>query len=484
MPITLRAALILALCLSCFGVAARQAIADDPPPLAASRPNVLFIMADDLGHAHLGCYGGTKIATPHIDRLATEGLRFTQAYAGCSVCAPCRSVLMTGYHMGHTPVRANMGAVPLFDADRTVAEELKSGGYATGCFGKWGLGEDGSEGVPYKQGFDEFFGYLHQVHAHFYYPEYLWENDRKFVLEGNADGGRGRYAHDEIVDRALDYLRSRSAGDEPFFCYVPVTIPHVELVVPEDSLAPYRGKFDEVPIDDPREGYIDADEPFATYAGMISRMDRDVGRMLAALDELGIAENTLVIFTSDNGAQGGGPWQPLLETFDGNGSLRGSKGSMYEGGIRVPMIARWKGTIEPGRTSDVPCYFADVMPTLAELAGPDAQKRVPADVDGRSLVPVLAGSTPHDDSPRFLYWELGGEPPRTQAVRWGKWKAVRPRANAPLELYDLSADESESNNCAAEFPDVMERIEAYLKTARTKPREQIAPTPPEGQRYR
>lgn len=485
----LRAALLFSTCMICLGIAGlgsalRPTLAGDPP-LAASRPNVLFIMADDLGHAHLGCYGQTKIATPNIDRLAAEGLRFKQAYAGCSVCAPCRSVLMTGYHMGHTPVRANMGAVPLFDADVSVAEVLKGGGYATGCFGKWGLGEDGSEGVPYKQGFDEFFGYLHQVHAHFYYPDYLWENDRKFVLEGNADGGRGRYAHDEIVDRALDYLRRQSTSDEPFFCYVPVTIPHVELVVPEDSLAPYRGKFDEVPIDDPREGYIDADEPFATYAGMISRMDRDVGRLVAALDELGIAENTLVIFTSDNGAQGGGPWQPLLETFDGNGRLRGSKGSMYEGGIRAPLIARWKGTIEPGRTSDVPCYFADVMPTLAELAGPEAQKRVPGDVDGRSLVPVLAGrSLDESDPPRFLYWELGGERRLAQAVRWGKWKAVRPRPEAALELYDLSVDEGESKDLAAEQPDVVATIEAYLKTARTAPRQQIAPTPPEGQRYR
>jgi len=274
------------------------------PLLAAGsgrRPNIVFILADDLGWGDLGCYGQRYIRTPNLDRLAREGTRFTDAYAGCTVCAPSRSVLMTGLHMGHTPVRANSGGIPLLAEHFTVAELLAEAGYRTGCFGKWGLGDIGTEGVPWKQGFEEFFGYLHQVHAHFYYPPYLWENDRKFYLEENRDGRRGSYSHDLIAARALEFIRRHRS--EPFFCYVAFTIPHWELLVPEDSLAEYQGKIPEAePYRDPRRHYADQPLPRATYAAMVTRMDCDVGRFVGLLAELGLERDTVVFFSSDNGA--------------------------------------------------------------------------------------------------------------------------------------------------------------------------------------
>jgi len=444
------------------------------------RPNIIFIMADDLGYGHLGCYGQKLIRTPNIDRLASEGMRFTQAYAGCTVCAPSRSVLMTGLHMGHTPVRGNSGGIPLREEDVTVAEVLKEAGYATGCFGKWGLGDAGTSGVPTRQGFDEFFGYLHQVHAHFYYPEYLWHNDKKVPLPGNASGKRGQYSHDVILERALEFIRRNR--DRPFFCYVPATIPHVELVVPEDSMRPYRGKFKEEFIKDPRPGYISARESFATYAGMISRLDDGVGQIMALLRRLSIDDNTVVFFTSDNGAQGG-PWQRLVEMFNGSGPLRATKGSMCEGGIRVPMVARWPGKIKPGTLNEHVWYFADVMPTLAELPGATP----PKGLDGISIMPTLLGEEVASRKQReheYLYWELGTGKRLRQAVRMGNWKAIRPQSGASLELYDVSTDIGESNNVATQHPDIVAKIEVFLKTCRTPPRPQIEPKKPPGRRYR
>ena len=437
-------------------------------------------MADDLGYGHPGCYGQKLIRTPNIDRLAQEGMRFTQAYAGCTVCAPSRSVLMTGLHMGHTPVRANGGGMPLLDDDLTAAEVLNRKGYATGCFGKWGLGDAGTTGVPTRQGFDEFFGYLHQVHAHFYYPEYLWHNEKKVTLPGNANGARGQYSHDLILERAVDFIR-RSANRR-FFCYVPVTIPHVELVVPEDSMEPYRGKFKEEFIKDPRPGYISLKESFAAFAGMISRLDDGVGRILSLLKEMGIDEQTVVFFTSDNGPQGG-PWQRLVEVFNGAGPLRGTKGTFYEGGIRVPMIARWLGKIRAGAVSDHVCYFADILPTFAELAG----DQPPGNADGISVVPALLGEEAAGRQQRkheSLYWELGSGKRLAQAVRMGDWKAIRTGSGEPLELFDLSKDIAEEHNVAAEHPKVVERIEEYLKTCRVAPRPQLEPEKPSGRRYR
>jgi arylsulfatase A-like enzyme len=444
-------------------------------PTALKRPpNIVFILADDLGWGDLGCYGQRWIRTPNLDRMAREGTRFTDAYAGCTVCAPSRSVLMTGFHMGHTSVRANTGGIPLRPEDVTVAEVLKQAGYATGCFGKWGLGDIGTEGVPWKQGFDEFFGYLHQVHAHFYYPPYLWENDRKFPLPGNQDGKRTTYSHDVIAERALDFIRRHR--DRPFFCYVAFTIPHLELLVPEDSLAEYRGKIPEdKPYRDPRNHYAPQDYPRAAYAAMITRMDRDVGRILRLLAELGLESSTIVFFTSDNGGAGR-LWGD--EFFQSWGPFRGHKQNLYEGGIRVPMIVRWPGRVPAGRVSDFAWSFQDFLPTAADLAG----IKPPAGIDGISVLPTLLGQrqSPHP----YLYWELPRydsktgtfpDPVPMQAVRMGHWKAVRPKPGGPVELYDLARDPGETTDLAARMPDLRRKLEELMAQARTPPRPQKEP---------
>lgn len=438
------------------------------------RPNIVFIIADDLGWGDLGCYGQRWIRTPHLDRMAREGTRFTDAYAGCSVCAPSRSVLLTGYHMGHTSVRANTGGIPLRPEDVTVAEVLREAGYATGCFGKWGLGDIGTEGVPWEQGFDEFFGYLHQIHAHFYYPPFLWHNDRKVPLPGNEDGARTTYSHDVIAARAMEFIRRHR--DRPFFSYIAFTIPHLELLVPEDSLAEYLGKIpEEKPYRDPRGHYAEQAAPRAAYAAMVTRMDRDVGRILDLLAELGIEQQTAVFVTSDNGGA-----QRLWgdDFFRSCGPFRGHKQNLYEGGIRVPMIVRWPGRVPAGRVSDFAWSFQDVLPTLAEMAGADA----PAGLDGVSVLPTLLGrrQKPH----QHLYWELpryqrdrgtfADELPM-QAARTGRWKAVRPAPNAPVEVYDLASDPGETMDLAARREDLRRRLEVLLQQARTPPRPQYEP---------
>jgi len=456
-------------------------------PLLAQRskrpPNIVWIMADDLGYADLGCYGQKYIRTPNIDRMAAEGMRFTNVYSGCTVCAPSRNVLMTGYHTGHVTVRSNPGGVAIHASDITAAQVLKSAGYATGGFGKWGLGEVGTEGVPWKHGFDQFFGYLHQIHAHFYYPPYLMDNDKKYPLPGNENGKHTTYSHDVIAGKALDFIRSRK--DDPFFCYVPFTIPHWELLVPDDSRAGYHPELPEVGAIPP--GHYGAQEfPRAAYAGMITRMDRDVGRIMSLLKELKLDDNTIVFFTSDNGpvvpaARGQG--RENADFFKSAGPLRGRKTTMYEGGIRVPMIARWPGRIAGGGTSDLPWYFADFLPTAAELAG----AKTPSGLDGMSVVPELLGAQASGRAQKrheFMYWELPTYEAKTgtfrpgapmQAVRMGDWKAVRPKLDGMLELYNLARDIGETTNIAAENPKVMERIETYLKTARTEPPQQLEP---------
>jgi arylsulfatase A-like enzyme len=438
-------------------------------------PNIVWIMADDLGYGDVGCYGQQYIRTPNIDRLAQEGTRFSDVYSGCTVCAPSRSVLMTGLHMGHTSVRSNSGGVPLLASDITVAEVLKRAGYATGGFGKWGLGDLGTKGVPTEHGFDEFFGYYHQVHAHYYYPRYLIDSGKHYPLAGNEGGKRTSYSHDVIAGRALDFIRRNRA--KPFFCYVPFTIPHMELLVPEDSLAQYRGKIPEdKPYIDGSNHYARQSTPRAAYAGMISRMDRDVGRIMALLKELNLDNETIVFFTSDNGTA-----EPLWSDggfFRGTGPFRGHKENFYEGGIRVPMIARWPDRIPAGAVSGFPWMFCDFLPTAAELAGTP----VSAGLDGFSVLPTLLGRSqkPHE----FLYWELPAYQAETggfrrdvplQAVRMGEWKAVRPRPAGPLELYNLKQDIGETTDVAARNPQVIARIEAYLKTARIEPRVQKEP---------
>ncbi len=443
-------------------------------PRSSRPPNFVLILADDLGSGELGCYGQQRIRTPHLGRVAAEGMLLTDAYAGCTVSAPSRSVLMTGLHGGHTPIRANTGGIGLIDPDFTVAEALQKRDYVSGCFGEWGLGDIGTEGVPWRQGFNEFFGYLHQVHAHQHYPAFLYENESKFPLPGNENGGRETYAHDVIAGRALDFIERHR--DQPFFCYVPFSLPHLELLAPEDSMAEYRGQFPEpVPYTDPSGHYAPQPEPRTAHAAMITRMDRNVGRLLALLDELSLAENTLVLFSSDNGGArpAGG------EFFGTNGVWRGYKGDLYEGGIRVPLLARWPGQVPAGFTSHHPCAFCDVFPTFLDLAGVD----IPPSIDGLSMTQTLL----HQGEQRaheFLYWEYprydaktGEFPSETppQAVRWNGWKAVRPEPNGALELYSLISDGGETTDVAAARPDVIARIEEYLASARSAPRPQIEP---------
>lgn len=437
------------------------------------KPNIVFIMADDLGVGDLGCYGQKIIRTPHIDTLARDGVRFSQAYAGCTVCAPSRSVLMTGFHMGHTSVRSNPGGVPILAEDVTIGEVLKRAGYATGCFGKWGLGDNGTEGAPWKQGFDEFVGYLNQVHAHYFYPEFIYDNERRLPLKGNTGGERMTYSHDVIAGRALDFIRKHK--DEPFFCYMPVTIPHLELLVPEESANEYKGKVEEKPYVDPRKHYADQPNARATYAGMITRMDRDVGRVLDLLRELRLENDTIVFFTSDNGSA-----VPLWgeDYFRSTMGLRGHKQNLYEGGIRVPMVVRWPGKIGRGRVSDHAWGFWDVMPTLAEIAG----EKAPAGIDGVSVLPTLLGKKQKPEE--MMYWELPRYSAKTgtfldeapmQAIRAGDWKAVRPKPDARVELYNLKSDPFEQKDVSAENPQVASKLEALMRSARVPPRPQTDP---------
>jgi arylsulfatase A-like enzyme len=422
---------------------------------AANRPNIIFIMADDLGYGDLGCYGQKLILTPHIDRMAAEGTRFTHCYAGAPVCAPSRGVLMTGLHTGHARVRDNSGRVggapdemskvaaghriPLLDEDVTVAEVLKQAGYVTGITGKWGLGEAGTTGVPNRQGFDQWYGYLNQNHAVFYYTDYLWHDGKKEFIEANRNNGRQEYTHDLFTRFALDFIRRHRK--QPFFLYVPYTIPHFNLEVP--SLEPYADE------EWPEDSKI--------FAAMITRMDRDVGRILDLLEELGLEESTLVFFTSDNGSPESGG-----EMFRSNGVFKGKKGTLQEGGLRAPMVVRWSGEVPAGRVSDTPWYFADVMPTLAELAGAPT----PTGIDGVSILPTLLGH-PQDLTRRFMYWE---RPPGKfqQAARLGDWKAWRPGPQQPIQLFDVAGDPEEKHDVGASHPDLLARFEAYLKTARTE----------------
>lgn len=411
----------------------------------SSKPNILFILADDLGCFDLGCYGQKEIRTPNIDRLASEGTRFRQAYAGHAVCAPSRCCLMTGMHTGHATIRNNHSQrtgerVPLNASDVTVAEVLKGAGYATAIFGKWGLGEPGTDGVPSRQGFDEWFGFLNQDHAVDYYTEHLWRNEAKEVLKGNLNGAKGEYVQDLFTREAVRFIRANQK--RPFFLYLAYTTPHADLMVPSD--APY------------------ADKPWSqddrNYAAMVTRMDSDVGRIVALLDELNLAGNTLVIFSSDNGA-GHAKGIPL---FRSTGHLRERKSFLYEGGIRVPFIARWKGKVPAGRVSDEPLAFWDFLPTAAELAGAKA----PPGIDGVPVVSALLGKP--QGRREYFYWETNGKQGFTQAVRMGDWKAVHFAAQGALELYNLREDERETKDVAAAHPQVVDKARKILMRARTE----------------
>ncbi len=452
----------------------------------APRPNIVLIVADDLGYGDLGSYGQQQIQTPHLDRMAREGLRFTQFYAGSTVCAPSRSVLMTGQHTGRTPIRGNnpvlpIGQKPLPDTAITVAEVLQNAGYRTGAFGKWGLGAPGTEGVPHRQGFDSFFGYNDQRRAHFYWPEFLFRSNRdslwRVPLEGNKVNGnperhpgsgppveKGTYSHDAIMDRAISFIDAQSQAEQPFFAYLPVTIPHAALSVPEAALDPYTDEdgnsiFDETPHTGGH--YTDQSMPKATYAAMVTHLDQGVGRILDRLEAQGVAENTLVLFTSDNGPHAEGGYDPSY--FNSNGDLRGFKRDLYEGGIRVPQIAWWPGHVEAGTTTDLPSYFPDYMATFATLAGTEP----PEEIESFSLVPTLRGEPTSETTREALYWEFKDQ----QAVRSGRWKAVRqPLGSGTVELYDLNADPDESDDVAEAHPEVVQQMEDRMDAAHT-PRE-------------
>ncbi|OYW24816.1 MAG: hypothetical protein B7Z55_01105 [Planctomycetales bacterium 12-60-4] len=427
---------------------------------AMEKPNVIYIMSDELGYFEPGFMGGENIRTPHLDKMAADGIIFRNLFAGSSVCAPTRCCLMTGKHSGHSSVRANGGGTPLRAEEQTIASLLKDRGYATGGYGKWGCGGRGSTGVPEQHGFDEFFGYYDQVHAHTYYPPYLIRNSAEVPLAGNSGGSTGKtYSQYVIHLAAMKFIREHAGG--PFFAYLPYTPPH--------------GNFD-IPDSDPAwKIYQDKPwpEPARRYAAMVTMVDRQVGEVLALLRELGIDEKTLVMFCGDNGGNDyfKSPQFPrgihLANKNPHTGvEYRGTKGTLYEGGVRVPFIARWPGKIPPGRTSEYLGYFPDILPTIAEIAGAKA----PADIDGVSIVPELIGEAaagrkqPQHD---YLYWEIGG----WTAIRQGQWRAVRPKATQVWELYNLSTDPSESKNVANVNPAVLSKLTELAAQAHEPVRE-------------
>ena len=487
---------------------ATPSVPSRPSAVSLTKPNIIFLLADDLGYGDIGAFGQKKIRTPHLDQLARDGMKFTHHYSGHNVCAPSRCVLMTGKHPGHAYIRNNRGGQGLGGSTGPEGQEpvppgelklpltLKKLGYATGGFGKWGLGGVGTTGDPNDQGMDRFFGYNDQAIAHNFYPTSLWNNRERVPLRNAAfaanqklpDGADPKnpasyasftgtdYAPDFINEAARKFLRDHQ--DRPFFLYYPTTVPHLALQVPEDSLAEYQDAFPEEPYPG-GNGYLPHRTPRAAYAAMVTRLDRDIGRLLALVDELGLRENTIVVFSSDNG--------PLWERFGGTdsgffnsaGGLRGQKGGYYEAGFRVPCLVRWTGKIAAGTTSERVTGFEDWLPTLLELAG--AKDATPAGLDGISFAPTLLGKT-QPERP-FLYRESqagGGQ----QCVRVGDWKAFRtnlnPPANAPkkkqaspgstaIELYNLKTDPAETTNVAAQHPDIVAKLAAIM-------REQHVPT--------
>ncbi len=466
-----------------------------PRARSAELPNIVFLLADDLGYGDIGCFGQEKIRTPNIDALASRGMRLVDHYAGNNVCAPSRCTLMTGKHPGHAYIRTNRkaegpeGQEPVPPGELALPLTLDRLGYAVGGFGKWGLGPVGSTGDPLKQGFDRFFGYNCQGVAHNYYPTHLWDNSTHLALDNpdfsahqplpegaDADDPASfapfqgeTYAPDLIAEQARAFVRANR--DRPFFLYFPTTVPHLALQVPDDSLEDYEGTFPDEPYRGD-EGYLPHPRPRAAYAAMVTRLDREVGRIVALIEELGLGERTIVVFTSDNG--------PLSERFGGtdtaffnsNGGLRGRKGNFYEAGFRVPGIVRWQGTIEPGTSSDRITGFEDWLPTLLDLIGhPEA---IPSGIDGISFAPTLRGVR---QEPRpFLYRESpsrGGQ----QAIRVGDWKAIRANLNpsprdaskapGPIELYNLKSDPAESRDVAADHPAVVAKLAAIMEREHT-----------------
>lgn len=455
---------------------AKQAAAQTPPADNAQQPNVVFILADDLGYGDLSCYGQQRFRTPHIDSLAARGMRFTRCYAGTTVSAPSRSCLLTGTHSGHTPVRGNIelppeGQYPLPEGSARLLQLFDQAGYRVGVFGKWGLGFIGSTGDPQRQSVDRFFGYNCQLLAHSYYPDHLWENDRRVELADNTEAipyGEGTYAPDLIHRKALEFLDEAAAEKAPFLLFYPTTLPHAELIVPEDSIMQrFRGRWEETPyrgIDSGpafrRGGYCSQEHPRAAFAAMVTRLDLYVGELVAKLREKGLLENTILLFASDNGPHMEGGADP--DFFDSNGPYRGYKRDLYEGGIRVPMIAVWPGHIAEGATSDTPVAFWDLPATFAEVIGSDQ----PLPEEGISLLPTLEGrgEQPRHETLYFGFMELDGR----EALCRGDWKLLHldiRSENPRYELYNLREDPAEEHNVIDRYPGIAEELKALMRAS-------------------
>lgn len=445
-------ALLISIC--CIWQAAGQS------PNGNKRTNIIFIIADDLGYGNLSSYNpGSRIRTPYIDNLAREGTRFTRFYAGSPVCAPSRCALMTGYHMGHAYIRGNADQ-HLRQEDTTLAQRLQANGYVTGMFGKWGLGEENDSGAPQFKGFDYFFGYLNQRHAHHYFTDHLFELKDKQLRQVQTDS---QYSHDLIMDHALNFVREHK--QEPFFLYLPVTIPHAELLLPQKYMQPFLNPDGssklgpETPfVQKPKTTYHSQVHPRAAFAAMVTKLDADVGRLMQLLKELGLDDNTYVFFTSDNGPHKEGGADP--EFFDSNGPLRGIKRDLYEGGIRVPMIVRAPGEVPAGRTSNQVWAFWDVLPTICNLTGTAS----PDNIDGFSFVPAIQGKKQQQQH-EHLFWQFN-EGQLKQAVLQGDWKLVRfKKKGTPevLELYNIGKDIGEQNNIAAQYPEKVKALKPLLQ---------------------
>jgi len=437
-------------------------------------PNIVYILADDLGYGDVGYLGQQKFSTPNIDKLAEQGMVFTQHYSGSTVCAPSRSTLLTGMHTGHTVIRGNKevkpeGQYPMPTSTYTMAEMLKEAGYTTSIFGKWGLGYPGSVGDPNNQGFDEFFGYNCQRIAHNYYPFYLWHNQEKIVLKENAGNAEAVYAPDLIHEQALNFIETNK--DQPFFMFYASPLPHAELLLPDKYIDPYKGKFDpEVKHNGVDEGptyknggYGSQEYPHAAFAAMVKRLDDQVGDLMKKLDELKISENTIVVFTSDNGPHREGGADPNY--FDSNGIFKGYKRDLYEGGIHVPMIAKWPKKIKERSKTDHISAFWDIMPTLADITG----KKLEIPIDGISFLPTLIQEGTQIKH-KYLYWEFHEKGGRI-ALRKGKWKGIKydvlKHTNRKIELYNLDADPAEEHNVAEAHPEIVKELTNLMKSART-----------------
>ena len=421
--------------------------------ISADKPNIIFVMVDDLGYEDLGCYGQKEIKTPNIDKIAKEGIRFTNFYSGSPVCAPSRNVLMTGQHTGHCTVRGNFGIggikglgggdgrVPLKKSDITIAEVLHKAGYVTGITGKWGLGEPETSGLPNDHGFDEWFGYLNQRRAHDHYADYIWSNKDKYPIKENLDGKKGKYTHTMFTDFAVDFITKHAGQEQPFFLYVPYLLPHDDYEIPEIN-----------PLYSDKSWTKDE----KVYASMVSLIDESMGRIQKALIKNNIQKNTLLIFTSDNGAA-----QRWEGTFNSSGILKGRKRDVYEGGIRVPLIVTMPGLVPENKTNQTVGYFADIFPTLAAFAN----QKVSEDLDGISFKNVFLKNEYLNDD-RFLYWEFHEEGGK-QAVRFGRWKAVRLDVHKlgfhdNVELYDLKTDSMEMHNIADQKPQITEKLKNVM----------------------